>query len=187
MKKISLLTSKQTSGHRDGICSNGNTESSVSSMPACRQGVSFHGDEYERQWLSTTRARNTAWMRLRRAKQVPSAGTLWGEGGIQVSWDIMRVSCSHIRKKKKKERNNADRTFPGGERGPDSLWWNGRCVAMKSWVVLWGQGSRSPCSMSGDLGQLRAEENRAAVESAHNASFPSFQCSFCKLIVILFF
>ena len=101
MKKISLLTSKQTAGHRDGICSNGNTETSVSSMPACRQGVSFHGDEYERQWLSTTRARNTAWMRLRRAKQVPSAGTLWGEGGIQVSWDIMRVSCSHIRKKKK--------------------------------------------------------------------------------------
>lgn len=109
MKKISLLTSKQTSGHRDGICSNGNTESSVSSMPACRQGVSFHGDEYERQWLSTTRARNTAWMRLWRAKQVPSAGTLRGEGGMKVSWDIMRVSCSHIR------------TFPGGERGPDTF------------------------------------------------------------------
>ena len=60
-------------------------------------------------------------------------------------------------------------------------------MAIKSWVVLWGQGNGSPCSMSGDLGQLRAEESRAAVESVHNASLPSFQCSFCKLIVILFF
>ena len=50
-----------------------------------------------------------------------------------------------------------------------------------------GQGNGSHCSLSGDLGQLRADESRAAVQSALNASFPSLQCSFCKLIVILFF
>ena len=110
-------------------------------MPTRRLGVICHGDVCERQWFSTTRARNTAWMRFRRAKQVPSAGTLRGrvqDAGVLGHHEDLLLSYRDISERGKE---GQIRFAAKQQEQVFAVEWE-VCGYEDHWVVLWGTGKR---------------------------------------------